>query len=322
MKKHDLVIIGSGPAGMAAAINASSEGLDTLVIESNTELGGQARKSTRIENYPGFPDGISGEHLTQQCVAQMKKFGTHVLAPASVVSMSSTDTGTKILTLEDGEKIYAHSVIIAVGLSYKVLDAEDISYFIGNGVYYGCPSSEYSVKSKRNVFVVGGANSAGQAALHLAKNSSTTVNLIIRSKAIEDGMSQYLVDRIKDCPNIKVCTNCTIQSVAGTTKLESAKVKVVDTLVDYDINAIYIFIGAMPKTRFLDDCVERDKKGFICTGRNIKQKFKGRIPYALETSMEGVFSIGDVRADSRKRVGAAVGEGSSVIADIHSYLAL
>lgn len=318
MKKYDVVIIGSGPGGMAAAINSSSEGLDTLVIEASSELGGQARKSTRIENYPGFPDGVSGTEFTAFCVAQMKKFGTDVLAPVSVTGVK-TSGHTKIITLENDTQLEASSVILATGLSYRLLDAKGLPYFIGCCAFYGCPSSEYSVKGSRDLTIIGGANSAGQAALHLAKNPNATVRILVRS-SLEKGMSQYLISRIRESKNIEVCEGCELKEVAGEAHVKSIVVDQNGEKREWETEAIYIFIGAVPKTKFLDGYLERDDKGFICTGRHITKWNKDRPPFALETSVPGIFAVGDVRLDSRKRVGAAVGEGSSVITDIHSYL--
>lgn len=316
---YDLAIIGSGPAGLAAAINASSEGLETVVIEASTELGGQARKSTKIENYPGFPDGISGEDLTKFCVAQMKKFGTQVICPVNVVSIRKRYNKI-IVTLEDESVIETYTVALAVGLTYRLHDAKGLSYFIGAGIYYGCPASEYLIKGKRELVIIGGANSAGQAAMHLAtRNPEANIKILVRGKSIADSMSQYLVERINAQPNVEICTGCSMTEVIGDTHLNCIEVDNGKEKVKMNCDAVYIFIGAIPKTRFLDN-IEKDNKGFLVTGRNIKNWKEDRQPFSLETSIPGVFAVGDVRFDSRKRVGAAVGEGSSVIADVHAYL--
>lgn len=320
MKKYDVIIIGGGPAGMAAAINASSEGLETLVIERDMGLGGQARLSTKIENYPGFPDGISGSELANYCTTQMTKFGTDVMAPISVTDIK-TNGHTKIVTLEDDQEIEATAVVLAVGLGYKVLNVKGLAQFMGCCAFYGCPSAEYQIKTKRKIVIIGGANSAGQAALHLARNANADIKILIRS-SIDKGMSAYLITRIKDTKNITVCENCEMEEVVGQSHVKLIRYKDKEEMKEMEADAIYIFIGAVPKTKFIQGYLERDDKGFICTGRHISKWTKDRAPFALETSVPGIFAVGDVRLDSRKRVGAAVGEGSSVIADIHQYLSL
>lgn len=310
----DLLIIGSGPAGLSAAINAASEGLSVRVIEAG-EIGGQAKESNAIENYAGFPEGVTGSELIRRLVKQCNKFGVKFVSPCSIQRLLPSN-GQTLATTDDYQEHSARVILLAQGVQYRRLQADGIGEAIGRGAYYGMPLSVMPAKSKTcKVAVIGGANSAGQAALKLAQNKKIEVNLIIR-KSLKAQMSKYLVERIEATGNIKVCENCEIIAVHSEKgRLKGVRIReslhpMSITEFNRDFDYIFLFIGGVPKTVWLPDLIKLDKKGFIIT----EQTF--------QTSMNGVFAIGDVRAESAKRIAAAVGEGASVVPHIHSYLAL
>lgn len=326
-KFYDLAIIGGGPAGLGAAVNASSEGLRTLLIEREAP-GGQAGTSSRIENYMGFPAGLSGADLTRRAVAQAQRFGTEILAPQEVRGLRAEDR-YRILTLGDGSEVAAHAVMIATGVQWRRLALEGIERFHGAGVYYGASLSEAAACVGEDVFIIGGANSAGQAAVHFCKYARH-VTMLVRADSLTKSMSQYLIDQIAGTPNITVQLQSAVTAVRGGDKLE--EITVADFAAGTESNvpccSLFVFIGAEPRTSWLEGAVERDQSGFVLTAPLLRRGHPGlkdwkldREPYLLETSMPGVFCAGDVRAGSIKRVASAAGQGGIGVEIIHEYLA-
>ncbi|MBP9710655.1 MAG: NAD(P)/FAD-dependent oxidoreductase [Candidatus Pacebacteria bacterium] len=326
----DLAIIGGGPAGLSAAISGASEGLRVILVDSKETLGGQASNSSSIENYPGFPEGIRGEILASHCVRQARKFRTEILCPVTAVGIR-IDGDRRLVTTEDDLVIASKSVIISAGLSYRRLDAVGLGPLMGHGgVLYGAPTTDPGALGKGSVCVVGGANSAGQAALHLSKNPDLHVRLLVRKK-LNDQMSQYLVERIRATANIEVIEGVEVTEVCGDSKLEHVLTYYKETSEKGRIDAdhMFIFIGAQPKTFWLEGKIAMDEKRFILTGPKltengaIKEQWGlNRLPLAFETSMPGVFACGDVRLGSTKRIASAVGEGSVALQMCHNYLHL
>ncbi|MGH2647276.1 MAG: FAD-dependent oxidoreductase [Ginsengibacter sp.] len=324
---YDVVIIGAGPAGLAAAVYGSSEGLKTLVIERRAP-GGQAGTSSRIENYLGFPSGLSGADLTRRAIAQAARLGAEFLSPRAVCDIKIKD-GYKTIVLDEGVEIVSRSVIITTGVDYRKLDVKGIGDFTGAGVYYGASITEASVFRGKDVFIVGGGNSAGQAAMHLSKFAKK-VYILIRHDSLAINMSAYLVNEISLSTNIAVMPDSEITEACGHTYLEKLVVTNTKTKerISYNAAALYIFIGARPFTDWLHLNIIKNDKEFIETGRNLTaydsfQKIwkMNRDPYLLETSCPGIFAAGDVRAGAMNRVASAVGEGSMAISFVHKYLA-
>ena len=324
---YDVVIIGAGPAGLAASVYGSSEGLKTLLIERKAQ-GGQAGTSSRIENYLGFPTGLSGSDLTRRAIAQSARFGTDFLSPQSVKAIELQDNYKKII-LADDEVIMTKAIVITTGIDYRQLTTPGIEKFTGAGVYYGAANTEALACREKNVFIVGGGNSAGQAAMYLSKFAKQ-VNVLIRSDNLSRTMSSYLIEQIKNVGNISVCTMREVIEARGDERLEQLAIKNVATGETYieDAAALYIFIGAKPFTDWLQTTVITNEKGFVETGRDLQRydDFKKiwklqRDPYLLETSCAGIFAAGDVRAGAMNRVASAVGEGSMAISFVHKYLA-
>lgn len=324
---YDVVIIGAGPAGLAAGVYGASEGLKTLLIERRAP-GGQAGTSSRIENYLGFPSGLSGAELTRRAIAQATRLGTEFITPASVKDIRQID-GYKKIVLEDNTEINTRAVIITTGVDYRQLETKGISDFTGAGVYYGAAVTEAAACSDKEVYIVGGGNSAGQAAMYLSKFAKN-IYIIIRKEDLTSTMSAYLIEQIAGQPNIHIIPRTEIGEARGHEKLEQLCLGNIDTkeqrLVTAD--ALYIFIGAKPFTDWLALDIIKDQKGFVVTGRDLKnhENFnkiwkENRDPYLLETSCPGVFAAGDVRAQAMNRVAAAVGEGSMAISFVHKYLA-
>lgn len=323
---YDLVIVGGGPAGLAAAVYGASEGLSTVLIEREAP-GGQAGTSSRIENYLGFPVGLSGADLSRRAVSQALRFGVEMLSPQEVVKLRIEDP-YRYLTLVDGTELTCHALIIATGVSYRTLDVPDIERLTGVGVYYGAAISEALAHQGEDVYIVGGANSAGQGALYFARYARS-VTMLIRSSSISKSMSQYLIDEIKLQANISVRINSQIVGVEGECNLERIIVANSETGVRevFPTSALFIFIGAMPRTGWLDSQIECDEQGFILAGPDLyrgEKRPKGwsleRDPYLLETNIPGIFVAGDVRLHSIKRVAAGVGDGSSAVQFVHQYL--
>jgi thioredoxin reductase (NADPH) len=324
---YDVVIIGAGPAGLAASVYGSSEGLKTLLIERRAP-GGQAGTSSRIENYLGFPTGLSGADLTRRAVTQSVRFGTDFLSPQSVKGIEVQNNYKKIV-LDDDKEIMAKAIVITTGVDYRQLTTSGVAKFKGAGIYYGAANTEASACKDKAVFIVGGGNSAGQAAMYLSK-FARQVNILIRKDNLSFTMSSYLIDQIKGTKNISVCTSCEVVEAKGNESLEQLVIKNIKTgeVSTADAAALYIFIGAKPFTEWLKDEIITNDKGFIETGRDLQHyvHFKkiwklDRDPYLLETSCAGIFAAGDVRAGAMNRVASAVGEGSMAISFVHKYLA-
>jgi thioredoxin reductase (NADPH) len=326
-KMYDLVIIGAGPSGLAASVYGASEGLNTLLIERRAP-GGQAGASSRIENYLGFPTGLSGAELTKRAITQTLRFGTELLSPREVVKIEIKD-GYKIISLNDQSEIKTKTVLIATGVSYRELEIEGIQRFTGAGVYYGSVITEAHACKNTQVFVVGGGNSAGQAAMFLSRFAGK-VNIIIRGEGLAATMSSYLIDQIKSTPNIEVHNYTVIHRVCGGEKLEEVEILNIQTQVTQLLpaKALFVFIGTKPLTEWLPSEIIKDEKGFLLTGRDlIHDAHFGKVwkmrrePYLLETSIPGIFASGDVRVGGMGRVASAVGEGSMAVKFVHQYLA-
>ena len=328
MPFYDLIIIGGGPAGLAAAVYGASEGLSTLLIERQAP-GGQAGMSSNIENYLGFPSGLSGSSLARRAATQAARFGAEILAPQEVVSLR-IDGPYRIVKLNDGTEISCHALLIACGVSYRELkDVKGIDKLTGSGVYYGASMVEALSCKGEDVFMVGGANSAGQSALHFSKYAKT-VTLVVRGDSLSKSMSHYLIHQIDETNNINVLLNSKVTEVRGENRLEFITITNTQTgqLQTFPSHGLYIFIGAVPHTDVLVGLIERDANGFILTGpdlihnghKNPQGWTLDRQPYLLETNIPGIFAAGDVRHGSMKRVAASVGEGSIAVQLIHQYL--
>ncbi|UPK72908.1 FAD-dependent oxidoreductase [Chitinophaga filiformis] len=327
MDVYDVVIIGAGPAGLAAGVYGASEGLKTLLIEKRAP-GGQAGTSSRIENYLGFPSGLSGAELTRRAIAQATRLGTEFITPQSVKDIKQKD-GYKKIVLEDGTEINTRSVIITTGVDYRQLETKGVSDFTGAGIYYGAATTEAAACKDKEVYIVGGGNSAGQAAMYLSKFAKS-IYIIIRREDLTSTMSAYLIEQIAGTSNITVLPKTEIAEAMGEEKLQQLCLCNIETKERRQVNAdaLYIFIGAKPFTDWIELDIIKDDKGFIETGRDLKNydSFnkiwkQNRDPYLLETSCPGIFAAGDVRAHAMNRVAAAVGEGSMAISFVHKYLA-
>src|SRR5690242_10357745 len=323
---YDLAIVGGGPAGLAAAVYGASEGLRTVMVEREAP-GGQAGMSSRIENYLGFPSGLSGGDLARRAVVQARRFGVEILAPQSVVSMR-TEGSYRIVKLADGNEISCHALMIATGVQWRRLDAPGVDRLQGAGVYYGGGTTEALSCKGEIVYVIGGANSAGQAAMNFSKYAERVV-ILVRGDGLSSTMSQYLIDQIKETPNIQLWNHASLAEVHGLAHLEEISVLCADTGKTERVpaSAMFIFIGALPRTDWLASVVERDDRGFVLTGPDLLrqgQRPKGwqldRDPFLLETNVPGIFAVGDVRHGSIKRVASGVGEGSVAVQFIHQYL--
>ncbi len=321
---YDLVILGAGPAGLAAAVYGASEGLQTAVVE-RAAPGGQAGQSSRIENYLGFPNGLSGTDLSHRAVTQARRLGAEMVLARDVVALE-TRGSIHAVVLEDGTEIETRAVILSTGVSYRMLEAPGLADLTGRGVFYGATASEARTTEGDDVYVVGAANSAGQATLHLARYAKRVV-MVVRGTSLEASMSQYLVDRIKAADNIEVRFETEVVGGAGTDHLEQLTLRHRGSGAEETVGAswLYIFIGAQPRTDWLPDTVARDAHGFLLTGPEITLLAPDawtlrRPPELLETSLPGVFAAGDVRLGSMKRVAAAVGEGASAVNLVHRYL--
>jgi thioredoxin reductase (NADPH) len=328
MPFYDLIIIGGGPAGLAAAVYGASEGLSTLLIERQAP-GGQAGMSSNIENYLGFPSGLSGSNLARRAVAQAIRFGTEILTPQEVIGLR-VDGPYRIVKLKDGTEISSHVLIIACGVSYRSLEGvKGIEKLTGAGVYYGASMVEALSYKGEDVFMVGGANSAGQAAIHFSKYANT-VTLLVRGDSLNKSMSRYLIHQINKTSNIHVLLNSKVLEVHGENRLESITITNTQTgqLETFPTSGLYIFIGAVPHTDAEAGLIERDANGFVLTGQDLMQngvvRPRGwtldRQPFLLETNVPGIFAAGDIRHGSTKRVAAGVGEGSIAVQLALQYL--
>src|SRR5215203_1584446 len=328
MPFYDLIIIGGGPAGLAAAVYGASEGLSTLLIERQAP-GGQAGMSSNIENYLGFPSGLTGSNLARRAVAQAIRFGAEILTPQEAVGIR-VDGPYRIVKLRDGTEISSHVVIIACGVSYRNLDGvEGIEKLTGAGVYYGASMVDALSVKGEDIFMVGGANSAGQAAIHFAKYAKT-VTLLVRGDTLNKSMSRYLIYQINETPNVRILLNSKVTEVHGENRLEFITITNTQTrqLQTFPTSGLYIFIGAVPHTDAAVGLIERDANGFILTGQDLMQnghmRPRGwtldRQPFLLETNVPGIFAAGDVRHGSTKRVATGVGEGSIAVQLALQYL--
>ncbi|MFQ5551448.1 MAG: NAD(P)/FAD-dependent oxidoreductase, partial [Gemmatimonadales bacterium] len=321
---YDLIVIGAGPAGLAAAVYGASEGLRTLVIERQAP-GGQAGMSSRIENYLGFPGGVSGGELARRAVTQAMRFGVEILTAQEVVSITA-EGPTRTVKLGDGTRLSCRAMLIATGVSYNKLDAPGIDNLTGAGVYYGAAMSEGESVRRTDVYVVGGANSAGQAAMYFSR-FARTVTMVVRGESLSTGMSQYLIDQIGATDNIRVWTASRIIEAIGSDRLEELVISRNGSKKTVPASALFIFIGARPHTDWLGDVVARDDHGFILSGPDavlqgipLRGSLQERMPFMLETNVSGVFVAGDARHGSVKRVASAVGEGSMAVMYVHHYL--
>lgn len=319
---YDLMIVGGGPAGLAAAVYASSEGLRTVIIERAVP-GGQAGSSALIENYLGFPDGISGAELASRAVTQAQKFGAEILLTRSATGLRD-ERGVRVITLDDDTEIAGHAVLLAMGVDYRRLEAEGAERFTGSGVYYGAAAAEAARFRDRDVCLLGSGNSAAQGALLLARYVRR-LTIITLDESLETTMSKYLVERISALPNVKVLTKTSVAEVRGEERMEAVVVEGESERRVIYTDALFIWIGAKPQTEWLAGSVERDEQGFVVTGHALRRKTlegwpSGVTPAPLESSMRGVFVAGDVRHGSAKRVGSAVGEGSMAVQLVHEYL--
>ena len=324
---YDFVIVGGGPAGLAAAVYGASEGLKTLLVERSAP-GGQAGMSSRIENYLGFPSGLTGADLARRAFTQARRFGAEILSPQEVVGLR-VDGPYRFVKLRDGNEVSCHALLIASGLSWKKLDIPGVERLQEAGVYYGAAMTEAQLCSGEDVYLVGGANSAGQAAVYFAQ-FARSVTMLLRGDSLEKGMSQYLIDQIREIPNIRVETQAEVVEVHGDGHLESITIAnhATETIRTEPTSALFIFIGAMPCTAWLRGMLPMDERGYLLTGALLPKdgdRPKGwkeeRDPFIFESIIPGVFAAGDTRHSSIKRVASAVGEGSITVQMVHQYLA-
>jgi thioredoxin reductase (NADPH) len=323
---YDLVVVGGGPAGLGAAVYGASEGLRTALVE-RTATGGQAGQSSRIENYLGFPDGVSGAQLADRARRQATRFGAELITTRDVVALE-VNGSARTVRFADGHTIDAHTVILATGVSYRRHPAPGIDEVTGRGVFYGSAVTEAARCADQDVYIVGGANSAGQAAMYLARGART-VTIVVRAKSLEDSMSYYLIQQIQQNPRIRVRPCTEVVGVEGDGHLERIRLR--DNAGGYeetvDAGFLFLFIGAAPRTEWLDGVVIRDEHGFVVSGPDLVVDGKApsgwpldRLPHHLETSVPGIFAAGDVRSESAKRVASAVGEGAMAVMLVHRYI--
>ena len=323
---YDLVVVGGGPAGLAGAVYGASEGLRTILVERYA-TGGQAGTSSQIENYLGFPTGVSGSDLARRATIQAKRFGTEILTAQDVLEIKRNDP-YRTVRLSDGSELSCYAVMIASGMEVRRLEVPGVEELVGAGVFYGAALTEAAAYRDRDVFVIGGANSAGQGAMFFSRHARS-VTMLIRGADLSAGMSQYLVARIAETKNVRVLPNSVVTGVTGDGRLESITVEnlLTDERTEFPAAAMFIFIGTAPRTAMVDALVERDAQGFILTGRDLmidgrppREWRLVRDPFLFETSVPGVFAAGDARKGSGKRVASAVGEGSATVSMIHKYL--
>jgi thioredoxin reductase (NADPH) len=321
---YDLIVIGGGPAGLGAAVYGASEGLNTVLVEAHAS-GGQAGQSSRIENYLGFPDGVSGQQLADRARRQALRFGAELLSARKVTALEPRGQA-RVVGFQGGGEIAAHAVILATGVTYRRLDAPGLDEFVGRGVFYGAALTEAPSCKDSEVHVVGAANSAGQAAVYLSGFASK-VHLLVRGNGLENSMSHYLIEQIQAIPNIEVHVQTQVTGGSGEGHLQRLTLSTKGEERVAETQWLFVFIGAEPYTSWLGDAVERDEKGFVLTGPDLvrggnrpRNWTLRRQPYFLETNIPGVLAAGDVRAESIKRVASAVGEGAMAVALVHRYL--
>jgi thioredoxin reductase (NADPH) len=323
---YDLAVVGAGPAGLAASVYAASEGLKVITFDANA-AGGQAGTSSRIENYLGFPTGISGSDLTRNALVQAQRFGATVSVPDQVVGLR-LEGGHRVLALSSGVEVHARCVLVASGVEYRRLDVPGYADFEGAGIYYAATEMEARLCRGENIIIVGGGNSAGQAAVYLSRFAKQ-VHIVIRSDDLNKSMSRYLVERVECIHNVQLHRVCEIAEAKGDGHLRSVRLKY-GNKPDAEVatSALFMFIGAAPYTSWLRGCVHLDSKGFVVTGDGIPREVIAndawnvvkRMPWPLETSLPGVFAAGDARSGSVKRVASAVGEGSMVVSLVHAHI--
>ncbi|WP_236791413.1 FAD-dependent oxidoreductase [Amycolatopsis sp. GM8] len=322
---YDLIVVGGGPAGLGAAVYGASEGLRTVLVERRA-TGGQAGQSSRIENYLGFPDGVSGAQLTDRARRQAQKFGAEVLTTRDVVGLEARGSA-RVIKFGDGSELAAHAIVLSTGVSYRTLQAAGCQELTGRGVYYGSASTEAPECAGQHVYIVGGANSAGQAAVFFSRYAKD-VTILVRGESLQSSMSHYLIEQLDQIDNVHVRTRTTVKQVHGQEHLE--KLTVCDSAGNeetLDTGHLFVFIGAAPRTEWLGAQVVRDDHGFVCTGTDLLVEGRrppgwtlDRDPHHLESSIPGVFVAGDVRSQSVKRVASAVGEGAMAVTLVHRYL--
>jgi thioredoxin reductase (NADPH) len=322
---YDLVVVGGGPAGLAAGVYGASEGLHTLLVERDAP-GGQAGTSSNIENYLGFPVGLTGADLTRRAVAQARKFGVEILTPQQAAAIRA-DGPYRVLTLSDGNEVSCRVLLVTTGVDYRRLEVPGAEALTGAGIYYGAAMTEAMSCRDEEVYLIGGGNSAGQAAMHFARYARQ-VTLLCRGRSLDGSMSRYLIDQLRDVANIRVLTETCVTGVRGRERLEAITIANGNSEETLPATSLFVFIGAAPRTEWLGDAVLRDEHGFVLTGPDLPRRNgrpRGwpldREPYLLETSMPGVFAAGDVRHQSVKRVASAVGEGSIAVQFTHRFLA-
>lgn len=324
---YDLVVIGAGPAGLAASVYAASEGLDVLTADA-LAAGGQAGTSARIENYLGFPAGISGAELTQNALLQAQKFGARITVPSTARSLG-LDGGDRVVALSDGTRLRTRCVLVASGVEYRRLDVPGFADFDGAGIYYAATEMEAKLCQGEEVVVVGAGNSAGQAIVFLARYARR-VHVLLRGEDLGASMSRYLVDRVQGLENVTIHRGATVSGLEGNGRLSAVRVKTGNAKEEkFETSSLYLFIGADPNTSWLHGCVDLDRKGFVLTGTSLSHatgdserwRAAGRAPFLLETSLPGVFAAGDVRSGSAKRVASAVGEGAMAVSFVHAHIA-
>jgi thioredoxin reductase (NADPH) len=324
---YDLVVVGAGPAGLAASVYGASEGLDVLTLDA-VAAGGQAGASSRIENYLGFPAGITGTELTRNALLQAQKFGAQITVPTEVRSLG-LDGGERIVTLADGTRLRTRCVLVASGVEYRKLDVPGFGEFEGAGIYYAATEMEARYCRGEEVVVVGAGNSAGQAIMFLSKYASR-VHVMVRGQDLGASMSRYLVDRVEHMENVTIHRGAVVSGLEGNGHLSAVRTNGQNgEQQTFTTNSLYLFIGADPNTPWLRGCVDLDRRGFVLTGNGLppgatdaeRWRSAGRDPFLLETSLPGVFAAGDVRSGSAKRVASAVGEGAMAVGFVHAHIA-
>jgi thioredoxin reductase (NADPH) len=316
---YDVVIVGGGPAGLAAAVYGASEGLQVLLIEKKA-VGGQAACSSRIENYPGFPTGISGDDLGARAFKQAVHFGAEIVMTREVQNIAALPQGYCV-EIDGGCQVQTRTVLLATGVQWRKLAVPGLKELIGRGVLYGAARAEAHTVVGKNVFIIGAGNSAGQAAMFFS-GYAASVTLLVRGSNIANSMSHYLIDQLQNRTNIHVETNTELVSAGGGTHLESIRTLTEDETTVRAADALFVMIGACASSSWMPEDLQRDTHGFVYTGRDVAARTGVRVPFSLETSLPGIFCAGDIRHDSIKRVSSGMGEGSMAVSFIHQYLAL